>query len=284
MSEIIDLTVPASDGFKLAATVFEPAQGNGRLVLVNSAMAVKRGFYRKYATYLAEKGFTVITYDYRGIGGSRPKSLRGFDAHLVEWGAKDLDGMLAWIETRYSSQKLLAVGHSVGGQVVGLTERNTRIAGLFGVAAQSAYWKLWSGMWRWRMFLLWHVAFPAVAPVVGYFPGKLGLGEDLPAGVGLDWARGGRSQKYLLDLYRDSGQLHFDGFTAPLVDYSFSDDSYAPYEAVKDLLTFYPNATKTHKHIKPADIGADKVGHFGFFRDQFADSLWAESAAWLEGV
>src|SRR5262249_60239425 len=98
-------------------------------------------------------------------------------------------------------------------------------------------------------------------PLVGYFPGKLGVGEDLPAGVALDWAGGGRKRKYLLDLYGNTEHNHFAQFTSPFVDYSFSDDTYAPYEAVKDLLTFYPNAQKTHKHIQPSDVGASAIGH-----------------------
>ena len=282
-----DLTIPASDGFELAATLFEPAQDNGRVVLINAAMAVKRGYYRKYAAFLAEHGFTAITYDYRGIGGSRPAhraSLRGFTAYLWEWGAQDLDGLIAWIEAGYPSRKLLVVSHSVGGQIVGLTARNSRIAGMLGVAVQSAYWKLWPGLWRWRMFILWYVLFPVLTPLIGYIPGKLGVGEDLPAGVALDWARGGRHPHYMLDLYRGTEQDHFAAFTAPFVDYSFSDDTYAPYETVKSLLTFYPNAAKTHKHLQPSDVGAESVGHFGFFRDKFATTLWAESAVWLESV
>ncbi|MEO8608494.1 MAG: alpha/beta fold hydrolase [Chloroflexota bacterium] len=279
-----DLTIPASDGFELAATLFEPAQDNGRLVLINSAMAVKRGYYRKYAAFLAEHGFTTITYDYRGIGGSRPASLRGFKAYLWQWGAQDLDGLIAWIEVRYPSYKLLVVSHSVGGQIIGLTARNTRVAGMFGVAVQSAYWRLWSGFWRWRTFFIWYALIPVLARLLGYIPGKLGIGEDLPAGVALDWAHGGRCPKYILDLYCGTQHDHFVAFAAPFVDYSFSDDHYAPYETVKSLLTFYPNAVKTHKHLQPSDIGTQSIGHFGFFRDKFANTLWAESAAWLEGV
>src|SRR5689334_3948335 len=245
-----DLTIPAADGFQLAATLFEPAQDNGRIVLVNSAMAVKRSYYRKYAAFLAGKGFTVITYDYRGIGGSRPSSLRGFKANLWEWGAKDLDALLAWIETHYPAQKLLIVSHSVGGQITGLTPRNTLIAGMFGVAVQSAYWRLWSGFWRWRTFFIWYVLIPVLAPLLGYIPGKLGIGEDLPAGVALDWARGGRSPRYILDVYGGTALDHFAAFTAPFIDYSFSDDTYSPYETVESLLTFYPNAAKTHKHLE----------------------------------
>lgn len=279
-----DLTITASDGFQLAATLFEPVNANEKVVLINSAMAVKRGYYRKYAAYLADRGFTAITYDYRGIGGSRPASLRGFKASLADWGVKDLDALLAWIESHYPSQKLLIVSHSVGGQIISLTPRNKCIAGMLGVAVQSAYWRNWAGFWRWRTFLIWYLLIPILARAFGYIPGRLGIGEDLPAGVALDWARGGRQPRYILDLYGGTELDHFASFAAPFLDYSFSDDTYSPYATVEALLTFYPNAIKTHKHVKPANIGAESIGHFGFFRDKFASTLWPESAAWLESI
>jgi predicted alpha/beta hydrolase len=276
-----DLTIPATDGYSLAATLREPETSNGRCILLNSAMAVKRGFYSKYAAYLAGQGFTVLTYDYRGVGGSRPARLRGFEARLWEWGAKDLSGALAWLDAQYPTQQILAVGHSVGGQIIGLAANNTRLSGWLGVAVQSAYWRLWPGASKWRMFLLWHMLLPASAALFGYVPGRLGMGEDLPAGVVLDWARGARRRKYLLDLYGGGEYDHYAQYAAPICDYSFSDDTYAPYAAVEELLTFYPNAPKTHKHVRPADVGAPAIGHFGFFRKAFESTLWAESAAWL---
>jgi len=33
--------------------------------------------------------------------------------------------------------------------------------------------------------------------------------------------------------------------------------------------------------IEPKQIGAAKIGHFGFFRPEFRDTLWKEAADWL---
>jgi predicted alpha/beta hydrolase len=56
------------------------------VVIMNSASDVPQGFYRQFATALAEAGYTVITYDYRGIAGSRPSSLHGFATRTSDWG------------------------------------------------------------------------------------------------------------------------------------------------------------------------------------------------------
>ena len=152
------LRIPARDGFRLAATLYEPAPENERnaVVLINSATGARRGYYDAYARHLAGEGLAVMTYDYRGIGGSRPKSLRGFCARLHEWGEQDLTGMIEWIGGHLRPRHLLAVGHSVGGQLVGLAPNNDRIDALLGVAAQNGYWGHWPSPARYRLALNWH--------------------------------------------------------------------------------------------------------------------------------
>src|SRR5215475_5986623 len=89
-----DITIPAVDGYELAATLFLPRGAKRHAVLISSATAVPRKIYRGFAGYLARRGCTVLTYDYRGIGGSRqfamygynrPKSLKGFKATMADW-------------------------------------------------------------------------------------------------------------------------------------------------------------------------------------------------------
>jgi predicted alpha/beta hydrolase len=68
-------TIPALDGHPLAADVFPGAEigaGPPLLVIVNSAMGVSRRYYGAFARHLAGQGMQVVTYDYRGIGGSAP--------------------------------------------------------------------------------------------------------------------------------------------------------------------------------------------------------------------
>ena len=87
---IDEITVPASDGYLLAATLFLPRRAKTHAVLINSAAAVPRKIYRGFAGYLAQQGCAVLTYDYRGTGDSRPKaavgdkrkSLAGFRASI----------------------------------------------------------------------------------------------------------------------------------------------------------------------------------------------------------
>jgi len=82
-----ELQIPAGDGRLLGATIFAPAEPSGQehpVTVLASATGVKRGFYDAYALFLAEAGLHVITFDYRGIGGSRSGALGSFRATARE--------------------------------------------------------------------------------------------------------------------------------------------------------------------------------------------------------
>ena len=274
------LRLPALDGFELAATLYEPAAATDPrpVVLINSATAVRRGYYDGYARSLTDRGFTVVTYDYRGIGGSRPRRLAGFRACMRQWGELDLAGVLDWIAGHLQPRRLLVVGHSVGGQIVGLAENNQRIDAVLLVGSQSGWWGHWPSPYRYRIALNWYLI-PLVTRLYGYLPGRFGTKEDLPAGVAREWAHWGRRRCYLME----SAELRdrFARLRRPLLAYSFTDDDYAPRPAVEELLDYYAEADVHHRHLAPRDVGAGAIGHFGFFREAFRETLWRDATEWL---
>lgn len=275
----LDLTIPARDGFPLAATFFEPdGDPRGIVVVVNGATAVPRSYYAAFATWLAGRGFPTLTYDYRGIGGSRPPRLRGFPATMREWATEDMAGAFAWARKRAASARLAVVGHSSGGWLLGFLPEATDLALLVTVASQSGHWRHWEGARRWRRWLDWHVLLPVVARAWGYVPGRMGLGEDLPRNVALQWARWCRDQRFTTT----EPDVDYGRIACPLVAWSFRDDAYAPPAAVDALLREFRNARIERRTISPEEAGAP-VGHFGFFRPRH-ERLWREVEAALERV
>src|SRR5438477_6895561 len=120
-----DVAFDAEDGFRLAGTLFAPAgraagAARGQAVVVNSAMGVPRRYYAPFARFLAASGFHVLTYDYRGIGESRRGPVGEVRARLSDWGEKDFVAALDWASREVGGTRALVVGHSVGGQIVGL--------------------------------------------------------------------------------------------------------------------------------------------------------------------
>lgn len=276
------LRIPATDGFSLGATLFEPASQDAPIVLINSATGVKRGFYEKFAGFLAEAGFGVVTYDYRGIGDSRPSGLRGFRAQMREWGACDLRGVIDWIGERYPGRRIIAIGHSVGGQILGLTPNSDRISAVLAVGAQSGWWGHWPRPKRYVYAFLWHVAMPGAARILGYFPSKrFGFGEDLPEGVAREWARWCRNPSYMIDGDGNPLRPYFDRFDGPMLAISIADDGFAPQAAVVALASCYTRARKFEHHLLPGAVGLPSLGHFGLFRERARVALWPHVVEWL---
>ncbi|HYH98146.1 alpha/beta fold hydrolase [Hyalangium sp.] len=278
------LTIPATDGFPLAATLYSPEGDADRpVVLINQATAVKRTLYDRFARFLAERGMHVLTYDYRGIGGSRVGPLRALTTDMKDWGTRDLAGAVDWLVKRFPRSPLLAVGHSSGGQLLGMTDRIQHLSALLLVGAQSGYWRHWAGPRRYQLAFLWYAAIPIAVRLLGYFPSKrLGLGEDLPGGVAREWARWCRNPAYISDKRGVPLRPYFEDFSGPLLAYSFSDDRSATRAAVDALTAFYRRAQKERRHLSPADLKVDVIDHFGWLREGFRSPLWEDMAAWLQ--
>lgn len=270
----------ARDGFRLGGTLYRPAQPNGRAVLVNSAVGVRQQYYSAFAAYLEERGFTVLTYDYRGIAASRHGPLRALPARIRDWAQLDAAAALDELQRAAPGARLLAVGHSFGGNGLGLVPGNERLAGAVFVGVQSGYWRHWSGIGRAGMWLLTHVLLPVISRVLGYVPAQVfGQGEDLPAGVAAEWAAWCRNPRYAAGALDAQG---YASFKAPIRSYWIADDGYAPRAAAQAILREYPAARSELVAVDPAQYGGGKIGHFGFFRERFRENLWRDAGDWLE--
>jgi predicted alpha/beta hydrolase len=271
------------DDVALGATLFEPKRAALGTVIVHSATAVPSGFYRRFAEFLAQHDLRVLTYDYRGIGLSRPPSLRGFRASMSDWALRDAEAAHALVRERFPDQPVATVGHSFGGQLIGLLDAARDVSGTLLVASQLGYYGHWDTLDRLKLGLVWRALVPTLTASFGYLPGQAGLGEDLPRGVAEEWARWCASPEYLMSFYPEARQ-RFARFDKPVLLYSFSDDEMAPARAVSALLARFEHAQVEHHDISPAAFGGQPIGHFGFFKQRFERTLWLEAARFFTRV
>jgi predicted alpha/beta hydrolase len=288
-----DITVPAADGYKLGATLFLPRGAKSHAVLINSATAVPRKIYRGFAGYLARRGCAVLTYDYRGIGNSRqkavegynqPRSLVGFKASMSDWAALDVTSAVDWMRERYHQLPLGYVGHSFGGQALGLLANNTEVARALLIASQAGYWKLMASPERYRVYAMLNFVGLPLTRLLGYMPGWTGLGEDLPKGVFEQWVRWVMSERYLFTDPKLPGLSNFAKYRGALRSLCISDDPWATRPAVEMLCSGFSSITPDILTVTPADVGAAKIGHFGFFRPEHRDTLWRGAAEWIQAA
>jgi predicted alpha/beta hydrolase len=288
---IDDITFPATDGYLLGASLYLPRRARRNAVLINSATAVPRKIYKGFASYLASRGCAVLTYDYRGIGDSRqksfvgynqPRSLVGFPASMSEWAARDVTAAVAWMRERYKNMPLIYVGHSFGGQALGLLPNNTEISRALLIAAQAAYWRLMTAPERYRVYLMLNFIGTPLTRLMGYAPGWSGIGEDLPKGVFLQWARWVMSKRYLFDDRELPALVNFRNYRGALRALCLSDDPWATRPAIEMLCAGFTSMTPEILTVTPAEAGVARIGHLGFFRPEHRDTLWKGAAEWLQ--
>jgi len=124
-------------------------------------------------------------FDYRGTGLSRPRALRGFEADIFDWARLDCAAMIEALRER----PLYWIGHSLGGQILGLVPNKNSVKKAVTVATGSGYWRENTAGIRPKAWWLWFVVTPLALPLWGYFPGKaLRKVGDLPKGVMAQWS------------------------------------------------------------------------------------------------
>lgn len=183
--------------------------------------------------------------------------------------------MVEAIAARAPGKALYWIGHSLGGQILPFVPNRDRITKVVTIAAGSGYWRENSATLRRYVWWLWYVVAPITVRLFGYFPGKrLRKVGDLPRGVMEQWRRWCLSPEYAVSAEGETVRAQYSQVTTPIVSISFSDDEFMSARNTESLHGFYDNAPKVMKRIAPKEIGARRIGHFGFFRSQFEQSLW----------
>lgn len=267
------LTLHAGDGYPLGAH-HHPAHGalRGRIV-VAGATGVPQRFYRRFAEYAARRGFDTLTFDYRGVGLSKPATLRGFQAGYRDWARLDLTAAIEAIDT--PDAPLFLVGHSFGGHAFGLTPAAHRVARFHGFGV-GAGWHGWMPrLEQVRVLAMWRVLGPLMTRAAGYLPwSRLGMGEDLPLGVYRDWRHWCGFPRYFFDDPAMADELHgFAAITAPIVAVNATDDLWAPPASRDAFMAGYRSAPVEAVDLDPRRSGLGPIGHMGYFRPA-AEPLW----------
>ncbi len=277
------LEIVCADGVVLGGHSWSPAGAPLGTVLINPATGVLARYYHRYAAYLAGHGFTVLTYDYRGIGLSRPARLRGCGICWRDWGERDFEAVVAFARARDPHGSLAVVGHSIGGFLIGFAPSAIHVDRILTVGAQYAYWRDYAATHRWTLLLRWHVVMPVLTRVLGYFPGKrLGWLEDLPAGVAGEWSRRRARMEVSYPVAERAGILaRFGAVRAPLLAIAMTDDEYATETALRRTLAYYPGSDRRLVLLSPAALGLARVGHLSLFHDRSAAMFWPLTLRWL---
>jgi predicted alpha/beta hydrolase len=287
--EALQVRLRAADGYALAATLYSASNERParQVAVIHGGAGIAASRYRRFASFLADAGIPTLTYDYRGIGASRPASLRGFRAGTEDWAEYDCAAAIAWLRARYPAARIIGIAHSIAALMVGGAHNATEQSRLVMVGGHTGYFRDYAPRYRPLMTALWHGFMPAATFLAGYFPARrFGLGEDLPARMALQWA--GRRTPDLRPTVPgfERVQVLLDrcaSLQRPALLVTISDDAFATRSGIKRLLSYYPRLFPLqYMEFTPSEAGIRRIGHFGFFSRAAGAALWPRLLAQLE--
>lgn len=264
MKEETSVSIETADGAVLSGTLFE-GSGSGPVILVSSAAAVERRFYTPFARHLLESGASrVLTYDYRGVGGSAAAADRS--SRMKEWGTLDMPGAAAFLQAQAPGTPLVGVGHSFGGLAIGLSGISSAFARYAMVASLNGYFVRTAEPLS--VFTRMNVVGVPITYLLGRLPGRVGLGTTLPGPIFRDWARWCRKPNFFFGDPAVPEAARFADVRLPLLSVSVADDRWGTPRAISALLKHFPAADLSELVVEPKDGRA--IGHTGYFRREQA--------------
>lgn len=268
------ILLTTDDGIEIAAHIFKPETISHRLLLINSATGVKQQVYFSFAQFFASEGFTVITYDYRGVGLSKPRKLRNFKASMRTWGKEDYKSVTQFITKNFAEYQKFCLGHSVGALILGMNKDSKIFDEFLFVGAQNAF----IGNLKWKTKMEALIGFGCIQPLFtelfGYFPAHwLRLGESLPKNCAYDWRTlilNRKSINKLLSANDDCSKM----LRQKVFVIQAEDDDWLTDRGVRSLLKdTYPHLKPKFRLIKTSESEKGEIGHINFFRS-YNRNLW----------
>ena len=280
------ITINAGDGYPLSALFGEPEHTPAGVIIISAATGVRKEFYINFARFLMTHHYCVLLYDYRGIGDSAPAYIKTPAMYMHEWGTMDMNAVLDHLVATKGFTGIIWIGHSIGGQLVGLLENKEHISKVISINAAFGYWRYFPYPMKAVIWFLWYVVGPLLTKIYGYgVMKKIGWGENLPPNVLREWRSWCTNKTYFMDFLKN--KIHADrfyNFTVPITSIYTSDDYIATDKTASLLMQFFPNAPFKLIRLDVTRFTSEKVGHTGIFRKRFESSLWPWLLNAIHGV
>ncbi|MFN0248311.1 MAG: alpha/beta hydrolase, partial [Kofleriaceae bacterium] len=60
----------------------------------------------------------------------------------------------------------------------------------------------------------------------------------------------------------------------PITAFSFTDDEMMSEQNTVSIHSFFTSAPRVMRRLTPDEVGVQRIGHFGFFKDAMRQPLW----------
>ncbi|WP_198412972.1 alpha/beta fold hydrolase [Flagellimonas nanhaiensis] len=281
MIEELKIKIKCEDGFELFGKLFKPEKIISA-VMIAPATGIKKEFYSAFALFLAENGFATLTFDNRGIGESKGDSINSSNASLANWGKLDMTAVLEYLKNEIPNTNYHLIGHSAGGQLVGLMKNATELKSMFNFGSSSGSLHYSKYPFRLKSSFWLNFYIPVSNLVFGHTKSQwVGMGEPLPKNVGKEWTKWCNGKGYVkVDLDTKIKDHLYNELNLNSLWIHAMDDEIANYENVKDMIRVYPNIKSKILTLSPKEYGFTDIGHMKFFSKKKKE-LWNMATKWL---
>lgn len=238
------------------------ARGESRqtTVVILPALGVPGRYYVPLADALAGAGCDAVRIDPRGQGSSsaRPKQGHNFGyAKLVS----DAEELVAGLRCALPENRLVILGHSLGGHVGALVAAGNRVKvdGVAIVACGTPYVAAFPLLGGLPIRAICHLV--RLSRLLGYYPGRrIGFGGDEALLLMEEWAH-----------LAETGELRVDGkqmepilgeAQVPVLALTIPGDRYAPPRSTRHLLDKLRRAEKTVRVFAANELASEACDHF----------------------
>lgn len=275
MSQPRALSITTEAGHNLSVRLFSADKTDVRgICIIAPATGVAQFLYDDFAHWLNTQGFHALTFDYEGMGLSVNGHVRNSQSDILSWAEYDCPAVLKFVKDNFSDLKLIWIGHSVGGHMIGFMGHNPDIDHVITVGCGIGTWWYNAKPSKRLAFFLWYFLVPATVPLLGYFPGdRLKIMCNMPKGVIMQWRRWCLKEEYAVGYEGSWLRERFASVRTPITAIEFSDDDMMSPTSVRMLHDFFTNAPQKHIRVTPGDIDQKRIGHIGWHRKRY-HALW----------
>lgn len=277
-----DISVTCEDRTHLTATLYSPSAPLKGAIMIAPATGIKRQFYAAFATYLCKLGFGVITYDNRGIADSLKGKVQDSDASLIKWGTLDMPAVLETLKLHFPHTKYFLIGHSAGGQLLGLMPNVHDLTAFCNFGSSSGSLRNMRKRYLFKAHFFMNLFIPLSNLFFGHTKSQwVGMGEPLPKQVAKQWQQWCNGQGYVETAFKRDIHTHFyDDITLPSKWLLAADDDIANLKNVEDMVRVFPNASAQIEILHPDDFKVKEIGHMKFFSRK-CQHIWPQASHYL---
>ncbi|HUH75506.1 MAG TPA: alpha/beta fold hydrolase [Chitinophagales bacterium] len=282
MLSVQPIQIYCSDHTTIAGNLYKTNFVKGA-VIICPATGIKRGFYHHFAVFLAEHGYGVITYDNQGIGDSLKGSIELCPSSLVSWGQIDQTAALERLKEEFPSTTYHMIGHSAGGQLVGLMENAKDLSSIFNYGSSSGSLRNMKLPFKVKAHFFMSAFIPLNNLLLGYTNSPwMKMGEPLPKNVAAQWSEWCRGSGYI---QRALGKYvflhHYKDLDIPSMWANSTDDEISNNKNVEDMIQVFDKLKVERLILDPKKFNYSSIGHMGFFKDDYQE-LWNYALNWLD--